>query len=386
MPVKKIETDNNLLIVDDQNEVSKMLNKILRRNGYKNIYLADSGKKALFMLNKFPINFIITDWHMPNMTGIELLITIRRDQRYQDIPVLMVTEEMSKEKVVYAIEEGIDGYQEKPFSEKSIIDAIKKILYKKLHPDPLQYKIQKLSSLKLQKKYDEALAFAKEILRQGENPDILFISSECYLYKKDCENAKKYIQKALEIRRDSKALNLLGKIYMAEKKFEESIEYLKEASLMNPLNLNRKIEVGNVYLKLGLIDEASETFSYIKESDPTDLNYINMGSAYLDSGDVRKAGEYIEQATDPIPETISVFNNYAIELRKIGAFEEAINQYNKCLALYPKHHVILYNLGKAYFEKGKYKEAKTALEKSIAAKPLDQVKRLLVHVESKIRI
>lgn len=153
---------------------------------------------------------------------------------------------------------------------------------------------------------------------------------------------------------------------------------------MNPLNLTQKIEIGNAYLKLGLVDDASETFSHVNELAPTDLNYINMGSVYLDIGDIRKAGEYIKQAVDPIPETISVFNNYAIELRKIGEFEEAIKQYNKCLSIYPNHHIILYNLGKAYFEMGKYKNAKTALKKSIVAKPRHEVKKLLAHVESKI--
>ncbi len=109
-----------------------------------------------------------------------------------------------------------------------------------------------------------------------------------------------------------------------------------------------------------------------------------MGSAYLNSGYIKEAGEYIDQAADPIPETISVFNAYAIELRKIGAFAEAITQYKKCLAIYPRHPVILYNLGKACFELGNYKDAKTALEKAMAAKPMDQVKKLLLHVESKI--
>ncbi len=233
-------------------------------------------------------------------------------------------------------------------------------------------------------RYDKALAHAQEILIQDESPEALFISSECYFHKKDYENAKIYIQKALKVKHDSKYLHLLGKIYMAEGKFEKAMEYLKESSLMNPLNLNRKIEIGNAYLKLGLIDDASETFSHVKELAPTDLNYINMGSAYLDIGDIKKAGEFIKQAVDPIPETISVFNNYAIELRKVGEFKEAINQYNKCLSIYPNHNIILYNLGKAYFEMGKYKDARTALKKSIVAKPLNEVKKLLSYVESKI--
>ena len=384
MIAKEILINKNFLVVDDQEKICDIQAMILRRNGYKNIYLAHSGKRALSMLKRVSIDFIITDWHMPNMSGIELLIAIRNDPSYQDIPVLMVTEEMSEEKVFYAIEEGVDGYQEKPFTEEKILKAIENIFQKRLYRNELQHKLQKLSSLKLQKKYDDALMFAQVILSHEESTEALFISSECYFQKKDYENAKIYIKKALKEKKDSKFLNLLGEIYMAEGKFEKAVEHLKESSSMNPLNLNRKIELGNAYLQLGLLDDATETFSHVKESAPTDLNYIKMGSAYLAAGDIKKAGEYIKQAVDPIPETISTFNNYAIELRRIGEVEEAINQYKKCLSIYPNHYIILYNLGKAYFEMGNYEEAKKALTKSIASKPISEVKKLLAHVESKI--
>ncbi len=376
--------NKNFLVVDDQEEICNMQAMILRRNGFKNVYLAHTGKRALGMLKRVPIHFIATDWHMPNMTGIELLIAIRHNPLYQDIPVLMVTEEMSEEKVLYAIEEGVDGYQEKPFTEKNFLKAIDTIFHKRLYRNELEQKLQKLSSLKVQKKYDDALMFGQILLSQHESPEALFILSECYFQKKDYESAKIYAKKALKLKKDSKFMNLLGEIYMAEGKFEKAVEQLKESSSMNPLNLNRKIELGNAYLQLGLLDDASETFSDVKDSAPTDLNYIRMGSAYLNAGDIKKAGEFIKQAVDPLPETIGTFNNYAIELRKLGEVEEAVTQYKKCLSIYPNNYIILYNLGKAYCDMGKYQEAKKVLEKSIASKPIDEVKKFLTHVESKI--
>ena len=376
--------NKSFLVVDDQEEICNIQAMILRRNGYKNVYLAPTGKRALSMLKRVPIHFIITDWHMPHMSGIELLIAIRNDPKYQDIPVLMVTEEMSEGKVLYAIEEGVDGYQEKPFTEKNFLKAIETIFHKRLYRNELEQKVQKLSSLKLQKKYDDALMFGQILLSQYESPEALFILSECYFKKKDYESAKIYVQKALKLKKDSKFMNLLGEIFMAEGQFEKAVEQLKESSSMNPLNLNRKIELGNAYLQLGLLDDASETFSDVKDSAPTDLNYIKMGSAYLEAGDIKKAGEFIKQAVDPLPETISTFNNYAIELRKLGEVQEAVNQYKKCLSIYPNHYIILYNLGKAYFDMGKYHEAKRVIEKSIASKPIDEVKKFLTRVQSKI--
>ena len=168
------------------------------------------------------------------MSGIELLTTIRNDPDCQHVSFLMTTCEFTEEKVRYAIEEGVDGYQIKPFSEERIINDIERILRIKLHPDSLQHKIQKLSTLHLNRKYDEALLFARENLNEEKHPNVSFILSRCYLAKKDYKNAQKYAQEVLEKRQDSRALHLLGEVCMAEEKYEEAIEYLKKASEMNP--------------------------------------------------------------------------------------------------------------------------------------------------------
>lgn len=368
------------LIVDDQDVVIQLMRSILRNNNYRKVYTARDGKSALGMLDKNKIDFVITDWQMPNMTGIELLTKIRSHPKYHHLPVLMVTEEMTEEKVIYAVEEGVDGYQQKPFTEERIIDAIKSIFRGRLNPDEMQYQIQKLSLLKIYERYDEAIDYAQQLLSQKEHPAVLSILGECYFNVEDFENARKYIDRLLEIKIDSRALNLLGKICMKEDKQEEALQYFKQASIKNPLNRARKIELGNVYVELGLADEATEIFDAIIASDPTDLNLVDMGSVYLNSGNIKKAGKFLKQVVDPIPETLEVFNKYAVELRKIGEYEEAIQQYLKCLSLVPGNHVILYNLGRVYFEIGRYDEALVALEESVKSKPMESAQRLLDYI------
>lgn len=370
----------DFLIVDDQDIVIQLMRSILRKNGYRKVYTAKDGKSALGILDKNKVDFVITDWQMPNMAGIELLTKIRNHPKYHHLPVLMVTEEMSEEKIIYAVEEGVDGYQQKPFTEERIIDAIRSIFRGRLNPDEMQYEIQKLSLLKIYEKYDEAIDFAQQLLTQKEHPAVLSILVECYFNAEDFENARKYIDRLLEIKNDSKALNLLGKICMKEEKHEEALQYFKQASIKNPLNRARKIELGNVYVQLGLADEATEIFDAIMASDPTDLNLVDMGNVYLNSGNIEKAGKCLKQAVDPIPETLEVFNKYAVELRKIGEYEEAIQQYLKCLSLVPENHVILYNLGRVYFEIGRYDEALVALEESVKSKPMESARKLLDYI------
>jgi len=368
------------LIVDDQDLVIQLIRGILRNNGYRKIYTANSGKGALSILKKSKIDFVITDWHMPNMSGAELLTKIRSDPNDYHLPVMMVTEEMSEDKVIYAVEEGVDGYQQKPFTEERIMDAIRSIFRKRLNPNEMQHQIQKLSLLRIYERYDEATDYAQQLLKEKEHPTVLSILAECYFNLGDLENARKCADRLMDIKTDSKALNLLGKICMKEEKYDEALQYFKQSSVKNPLNRSRKIELGKVYVQLGLADEATEIFDAIVESNPTDLNLVEMGRVYLNSGEIRKAGKFLEQAADPIPETLEVFNKYAVKLRKIGEYEQAIQQYQKCLSLVPGNHVILYNLGRVYFEIGRYEEALAALEESIRSQPMETARRLLDYI------
>jgi two-component system chemotaxis response regulator CheY len=372
------------LIVDDKDLVLQLLRDILHSSGFKKNYLARSAKEALAILKKTKINFIISDFSMPNMNGVELLTKIRENPECHDIPVLMITSEMTEDKVIYAIEEGVDGYQQKPFTEKNIISCIKEILAIKLNPDLIQTKIRELSRLKLKQKYDDALAFAQDILKKEEHQAIYLIAGECYYHKKDYENAQKNIHKCLEMGENSKALHLLGEIYMEQGKQEEAIECHKQAGKLNPLNLKRKIDLGKVYLKLGLVNEAVEAFDSIGELNPTDLNLVDMGEAYLKSGDLNKADKYLQQASDPIPETVFIFNSYAIELRKVGELESALKQYHKCLQIEPDNHIIIYNLGRLFLEMERYEEAQKTFESVLNLAPDNKnAKKLLDYINTK---
>jgi len=374
-------TNYAFLLVDDHDLTTNLLTSILMRNGYKNIREARNGANALKIIERNKIDFAIIDWYMPVMNGIELVTKIRSDPKNHTMPVLMVTGEMSEEKVIYAIEEGIDGYEQKPFNENRIMSAIKAIFKNRLNPDEMHYEIQKLSQLKLFGKHTRAIDYAEQLLKKKRHPSVLTILIECYYNQRNFDKAKIYINELLELRNDSKALNYLGKICMEEDNFEEALQYLKQSSGRNPLNRQRKIELGSVYAKLGLADEAVEIFDEIKQSHPSDLELVEMGKVYLASGKVKAAGALLRQTVDPMPESVMTYNKFAIELRKIGEYEEAIQQYQRCLSIAPQHHAILYNLGRIYFEIGRFAEASVALEESINSRATHNAQNLLNYIE-----
>jgi len=371
------------LVVDDQRLMISIIKRALKSAGYKTI-IAKSGKEALKVIKKYHVGFIISDWHMPNMTGIELLSIVRNDPDNCDIPFLMLTAETSEGPIKYAIEEGVDDYIIKPFSGSQLIDRITKIQNNKISaPDSITKKIRKIKKLMLNEKFNEAVAIAEETLKNDEDLKVLLILSECYFLQGNYENARKQIQTILETNpNNGKALHLLGKIFIAEKKYEEGIEYLKQSSEENPLNFPRRIEVGDAYLKIGLKNEAAEIFESLENQNITDLDLAKIGASYLSTGDIKNAGEYLDKTVDPIPETISVFNSYAIELRKMGEFEEALEQYKKCIEIEPESHILRYNLGRAYFEANNFEAAQKELETSIKKEPtFENAEKLLLHIK-----
>ena len=122
-------SDINILIVDDMAAMRKILKALLAQLGYKNVDEAEDGKQALEILRKNPDKYelVITDWNMPNMTGIELVQEIRKDEKLKHLPILMVTAEAKKENVLMAIKAGVNNYIVKPFTAETLKEKIEKI-------------------------------------------------------------------------------------------------------------------------------------------------------------------------------------------------------------------------------------------------------------------
>ena len=117
----------SILVVDDFSTMRRIVKKLLKDLGFTNIQEADDGKTALPMLKTGNFDFLITDWNMPGMPGIELLKALRADEALKGLPVLMVTAEAKREQVVEAAQAGINGYVVKPFTASTLEEQISNI-------------------------------------------------------------------------------------------------------------------------------------------------------------------------------------------------------------------------------------------------------------------
>ncbi len=116
-----------ILVVDDMSTMRRIVKSILNQLGYNNIDEAENGKQALAKLKSEKYDFLVTDWNMPEMDGLELVKTIRNDSELKNIPVLMVTAEGKKENVIEALKAGVNNYIVKPFTPEVLKEKIEKI-------------------------------------------------------------------------------------------------------------------------------------------------------------------------------------------------------------------------------------------------------------------
>lgn len=133
-------TETKFLVVDDFMMVRDMVKKALSAKGYNNIITAKNGVEALSILNDYynkkePIDFIISDWNMPIMKGIDLLKACRSDTKFKTIPFLMVTAERDQVQIIEAAKAGVSDYIIKPFSSVTLLQKIEKIYLKKMNPE-----------------------------------------------------------------------------------------------------------------------------------------------------------------------------------------------------------------------------------------------------------
>ncbi len=116
-----------ILIVDDFSTMRRIIKNLLRDLGFNNTQEADDGTTALPMLQAGGFDFLVTDWNMPGMTGLDLLKAVRADPKLSGLPVLMVTAEAKKDQIIEAAQAGVNGYIVKPFTAQTLKEKIDKI-------------------------------------------------------------------------------------------------------------------------------------------------------------------------------------------------------------------------------------------------------------------
>lgn len=122
-----MDKNMKILIVDDFSTMRRIIKGLLHELGFNNVVEADDGSTALPVLQAGGIDFLITDWNMPGMPGLDLVKAVRGDAKLATLPILMVTAEAKRDQIVAAAQAGINGYIVKPFTANTLKEKIDKI-------------------------------------------------------------------------------------------------------------------------------------------------------------------------------------------------------------------------------------------------------------------
>ena len=116
-----------ILIVDDMVTMRRIVKNVLKQLGFSNIDEAENGQDGLQKLKAGKYDFVVSDWNMPVMTGIDMLRAIRADEQLKALPVLMVTAEAQQKNLVEAVQAGVSNYIVKPFTAETMQEKLAKI-------------------------------------------------------------------------------------------------------------------------------------------------------------------------------------------------------------------------------------------------------------------
>ena len=123
-----MKPDMRFLVVDDFASMRRMVKSVLNELGYSNVTEADDGSTAFPLLREGNFDFLITDWNMPGMPGLDLIKAVRADAKLAKMPVLMLTAEAKREQIIEAAQAGVNGYVIKPFTAETLKEKLDKIL------------------------------------------------------------------------------------------------------------------------------------------------------------------------------------------------------------------------------------------------------------------
>ena len=318
-------TPNRFLLVDQDIVLRKLGQAFLREMGYKDIFQARTGTEAWSTIKNSNVNFVVSAWNLPDMSGLSLLKIIRADVAISSIPYLLVADEITKSEVIEAGESGVSGIITQPLTPKAFKKKIDQIINQEKDPKAAEFNrwYDRGRELMDEEKFEEALSCFERLLTIYESAEIYYN---------------------------------VGYIKTAQGRYEEAIMAFQRATRIDNSHAFAYHKMGEVYSKLGRNEDANECFQ--KAAD-----------IYLEKSMDKNAEKVLLEAVKINPNTLNVFNSLGILYRRQSKFQEAIRAYRRALKINPQDENIHYNLAKVYLSVDNFQEAVKVLVQAVQLNP-----------------
>lgn len=343
-----IDREHLVIIAEDQQDMRLIIAHHLNKLGFKNIQQCQNGYDVIEFMkeNKKKVSVVISDTQMPVMSGFDLLAELRENPELERPPFAITMDNPSRERIMLALENGVDEIMVKPFTLNDILPKVLsafKAFHNPKNPEKVYelakqlYRLGKLDEsekvykiiaddtkktarpwvgiAKIQikrKQYDEALASLKEA--EGRNPNFVHLFST------------------------------RGDIYMATGKIEDAIVAFKKAIELSPLNPLRYEEAAKPMFGMKRYQEGVDLLNMALKNElnfPSLHHYLSEGFYALK--DYKQAVRHIRTALSENPDNVVYLNQLGISLKELKEFEEAMKVYNQIIKLDNDNRAAYYN-------------------------------------------
>lgn len=372
-----------ILIVDDNANMRQTIRGMLREFRVTNVAEADDGDTALKILKRkrdLPCFFVLLDWIMPRLSGIDVVREIRADNEIGDLPIMMVTAETDPAQIVRAAEEGINGYLTKPFAGKVLEQKIQGILEARANP-PLHVKLLMEAEQFLRKgDYDNAFQFFEKSLATKETARVMVHLGDIHQARNNTDEAFSMYDGAINNNsRFLKAYSKASELHEKEGHVDTALDLLTRALAISPNSPERLVSVGKLHVKKG--NEALAADAFTKAVKLESKMGIQIADDLLKNGNAHAAEMLLRKVSGNIGQDSFWYNRMGIALRKQGKWKEAVLEYQEALKLDSTDENIHFNLGKAYLEGKEYTAAYKCFNMALQLRPgrkefLDELEEL----------
>ncbi|MDR1658496.1 MAG: tetratricopeptide repeat protein [Deltaproteobacteria bacterium] len=333
--MKPITGQPTILLADANLEVLDQNASLLQEIGLFNHLQAESGSEAMAMIKNFRPELLIVSQDLPDISGLSILSLVRQQELEEMRTIIVVYGKKLDDRTLTKLGRiGVDSVLHHPYSgldfKKQVTDILSQTLDPKLEKAE---KLQEKCATQIESgQYEEALQTCNEILEVDSNAEVFYN---------------------------------MGYILSMRGHFQEALKSFRKATLINNQHARAFKQMGLIYQKMGLVDNAQQHLEHAAELHMT-LNQEN------------EAEEILNTVLTLRPNTTNVYNSLGIIYRRQGRLEESVKAYKKAMLVHPDDENIYFNIARAQIELDRTAEAQESLKKAIALNPsFDPAKDLL---------
>jgi len=369
-----INQSHQILIIEDQSDMRLIVSSHLSKLGYKSVIQFSNGLDALEFMSKNtkPISVVICNTHMPIMDGYTLLAELRENPDFQRPPFAITMDNPSKDKIMFALESGVDEVMVKPYTLNDVFPKVFNA-FKKFHNPNNPEKIYELAKgLYRNEKYEEALKVYQAIAQSAGKTARPWVGMA-----KVAEKQGQY-PKALEYLETAENNNpnfvhlysAKGLVNVKLSKPEPAIEAFKKAIELSPLNPLRYEDAVQPLFAAKRFEEGMEILDIALKNElsfPNLYNYLSQGSFAVK--DFKNAIKHIRVALQSDEENVVYLNQLGISLKESGQVDEALKIYNSVIKIDNENKAAYFNKALLQKAKGSSDEAIKTLERLLKKCP-----------------